>query len=449
MAHIMHDLESLGLEPGSVIRSIGAVVFDPFSAAQGETFYVNIDQTSCESFGLVTDPGTEAWWQDPARAEALAAVLIDPKPLPDALAAFTDFYQAQDGHRLWCQGPSFDAALLGAAYQAAGMKPPWAYNAPRDTRTVYDMAGFKPDSSKVAHHALADARDQARAVTECYLRIGLKPPAEASTDPVFGGRGGPLPNYNKGEDAWPAIWRDINRGEGEGVYRQMAELADDIILRTSVNCWDNCLQLPDAASGVAVGLIAANARFVLGVNPDVPIDQAAIDFAVAWESMARELKALGAGADRACRYCGCTQARACETPEGPCHWISGEVCSAPTCREKHERAIAAPAWTPALGAVMAERRRQIIEEGWSADHDDSQPGGMLARAAACYAVGSIIPNARDRLDPGHGAHAEPIWPWAMEWWKPTDRRGELVKAGALILAEIERLDRAAATGKAG
>jgi hypothetical protein len=32
---------------------------------------------------------------------------------------------------------------------------------------------------------------------------------------------------------------------------------------------------------------------------------------------------------------------------------------------------------------------------------------------------------------------------ADEWWKPTNRRRDLVKAGALILAEIERLDRAA------
>lgn len=35
------------------------------------------------------------------------------------------------------------------------------------------------------------------------------------------------------------------------------------------------------------------------------------------------------------------------------------------------------------------------------------------------------------------------WPWHRVWWKPSTRRRNLVKAGALILAEIERLDRAA------
>jgi hypothetical protein len=37
-----------------------------------------------------------------------------------------------------------------------------------------------------------------------------------------------------------------------------------------------------------------------------------------------------------------------------------------------------------------------------------------------------------------------LWPWSVQWWKPKDRRRDLVRAGALIVAEIERLDRAAA-----
>jgi hypothetical protein len=48
----------------------------------------------------------------------------------------------------------------------------------------------------------------------------------------------------------------------------------------------------------------------------------------------------------------------------------------------------------------------------------------------------------------HGTHDTSIcdtapdgWPWAPELWKPANARRDLVKAGALILAEIERLDR--------
>jgi hypothetical protein len=36
-----------------------------------------------------------------------------------------------------------------------------------------------------------------------------------------------------------------------------------------------------------------------------------------------------------------------------------------------------------------------------------------------------------------------MWPWARQWWKPTGARRDLVKAAALLLAEIERIDRAA------
>ena len=92
--------------------------------------------------------------------------------------------------------------------------------------------------------------------------------------------------------------------------------------------------------------------------------------------------------------------------------------------------------TQALQDVAAERRRQIESEGWSADHDDDHAAGELAIAAACYALsstGSIIsPNT------ALGA----LWPWAWHWWKPKDRRRDLVRAAALIIAEIERLDRA-------
>ncbi|KMO18866.1 hypothetical protein [Methylobacterium indicum] len=93
------------------------------------------------------------------------------------------------------------------------------------------------------------------------------------------------------------------------------------------------------------------------------------------------------------------------------------------------------AWTD----VLAERRRQVSEEWWTPQHDDAQPDGYIALAAAAYAYGSQFP---EQLRQAGGRPG--WWPWALKWWKPTDRRRDLVKAGALILAEIERLDRASA-----
>lgn len=33
------------------------------------------------------------------------------------------------------------------------------------------------------------------------------------------------------------------------------------------------------------------------------------------------------------------------------------------------------------------------------------------------------------------------WPWDAKWWKPKNTRRDLVRAGALIVAELERMDR--------
>ncbi|MDN2700181.1 hypothetical protein O0882_28110 [Janthinobacterium sp. SUN073] len=89
--------------------------------------------------------------------------------------------------------------------------------------------------------------------------------------------------------------------------------------------------------------------------------------------------------------------------------------------------------TQAATDVLAERRRQVESEGWTTAHDDKYDAGSLSAAAACYAMQSDV-----------NLGAPPEWPWSLAWWKPSDERSNLVKAGALILAEIERLDRAAA-----
>lgn len=103
-------------------------------------------------------------------------------------------------------------------------------------------------------------------------------------------------------------------------------------------------------------------------------------------------------------------------------------------------AQAAPPATSAARDVLAERQRQISAEGWTPEHDDEHIPGTLSQAAGCY----IEWNGYEQSVVPEGAI--PInWPWAADWWKPKDERRNLVRAGALILAEIERLDRAEIT----
>ena len=89
--------------------------------------------------------------------------------------------------------------------------------------------------------------------------------------------------------------------------------------------------------------------------------------------------------------------------------------------------------------IEEERVRQLSKEGWSAEHDDRHDRFELTKAAMCYC-------AVDAVDVGAFAMLYKfLWPWAPEYWKPGYGQAgtvrSLVNAGALIAAEIDRINR--------
>ena len=88
--------------------------------------------------------------------------------------------------------------------------------------------------------------------------------------------------------------------------------------------------------------------------------------------------------------------------------------------------------------IAAERERQITAEGWTPEHDAEHTDGALAEAAICYAntaSAQVRGNCAAKL-------MDDQWPWMPEWWKPSeDPVRNLVKAAALIAAEIDRIQR--------
>lgn len=106
-------------------------------------------------------------------------------------------------------------------------------------------------------------------------------------------------------------------------------------------------------------------------------------------------------------------------------------------RDLYDEALTVEPLTSGEKAVLAERHRQIEREGWSAAHDDCYTSRELAAASACY-IQSVLSS-----DPTMPAE----WPWDARWWKPSGVRRDLVKAAALLLAEIDRLDRAERKGE--
>ncbi|HEY5083421.1 MAG TPA: hypothetical protein VII48_02775 [Rhizomicrobium sp.] len=109
----------------------------------------------------------------------------------------------------------------------------------------------------------------------------------------------------------------------------------------------------------------------------------------------------------------------------------------------------------AIEDIAAERQRQIESEGWSSSHDDEHAFGVLLKAAIGYCIPAAA--ALDLLAAGKvtqaavnlahkGSSVPRIWPFSISWWKPKDLRKDLIRAAALIAAEIDRLDRMKARG---
>lgn len=102
--------------------------------------------------------------------------------------------------------------------------------------------------------------------------------------------------------------------------------------------------------------------------------------------------------------------------------------------------------------IAAERKRQIEVEGWTPEHDDEYAHGELSMAAAVYAAhtSADIQIHDPKIHIGRVEEAQRFvrmcWPWSDGWWKPKSRRRNLIRAAALIVAEIERLDRQATHG---
>ena len=200
--HMMIDLETFGTAPGSVIRSIGACIFDPWASNwandSSPCFYANVDEQSCLDIGLTKDPRTEEWWaKQPREVEAL--LLTNQLPIERVLSSLEQFWHDTRAQFVWSYGANFDIVLIeeairraDAAHAADGkgpegeavasweMAPPWSYKNTMCCRTTLRHAGIDLESyskaqpgNRIKHHALDDARVQANAVTAAYQRLRI------------------------------------------------------------------------------------------------------------------------------------------------------------------------------------------------------------------------------------------------------------------------------------
>lgn len=187
MKKIMLDLETMGLKPGYVVLSIGAVVFDedgptdPDPVVDNE-FHCRLDTSVQHAVGLRTDPDTALWWMSQSAGAQQSLIEMDPLSVQPSLGAFADWLtevvdeeENSDGTlkvEVWGNGANFDPPMLREVFEAVGVKCPWAWYNERCFRTekkqmtalIKRYGGGEPKLPAfdgIKHDALSDAHHQA------------------------------------------------------------------------------------------------------------------------------------------------------------------------------------------------------------------------------------------------------------------------------------------------
>ena len=161
--NIMLDLETLGTTAGSVILTVGAVVFDNSGVKEG--FYRRINLKDSLSYGFTVDADTLKWWMrqnEIMRDESFDVHSKASDNVTTALDWIQNFFLAA-GKKvvLWGNGASFDPVLLEAYFRKFGLSLPFDYRNVRCYRTVSAMFPSVPKRVRLhAHNARYDAEAQ-------------------------------------------------------------------------------------------------------------------------------------------------------------------------------------------------------------------------------------------------------------------------------------------------
>lgn len=185
MNDLMIDLETLATTPDALILSIGAVFFDRDAPGKlGAEFYqrVEFDQKHGRICSKTLD-----WWMERRGAWPTG----DAVRLEVALRSFTrfvaehtpgfgqavivrDLKEGPPRLRIWGHGADFDPPILHSAYLVCTMQVPWGKGQCRDTRTLFELAGYEWKTEgprEGVHHALQDAKAAALAVQTAIRKL--------------------------------------------------------------------------------------------------------------------------------------------------------------------------------------------------------------------------------------------------------------------------------------
>lgn len=177
MSHFMVDLETLGTEPGCVLRSIGIVKFDESNILS--SFYVNIDRASCEANGMTVSAETERWWAEQSK-DAQDALVQDQQDVRVALIRAGEYLSTEEpmitSVKLWGNGAAFDNVILAKAYDLCQIPRPWKFFNDMCFRTMKNLFRLAPVPQRQGtyHNAMDDAAHQVRHLQSICKHYGIR-----------------------------------------------------------------------------------------------------------------------------------------------------------------------------------------------------------------------------------------------------------------------------------
>ena len=173
--HGMIDLETLGTTPNSVVLTIGAVKFDPFTNDEPiERLHLKLNTEEQFNKGRIKDDDTLAWWLSQDKEVRDAAFTEYRVSINDGLNALMEW--SKDVSKIWCQGPSFDFPMLYSLHRDFNMDYPFnKFWLQRDSRTITSLVNdnLKEKINYNAHDAVEDCVKQAKCVQYVYKKLNI------------------------------------------------------------------------------------------------------------------------------------------------------------------------------------------------------------------------------------------------------------------------------------
>lgn len=170
MTDVSIDIETMGKGQNAALCQIGFVCFNRHTGELGSTVLVNVDIMDAVACGGVITADTVNWWS--MQGGFRYAMSLPIVSVSHALKVVRDNLPELP---LWANGDTFDIAVVERLYIHLGQAVPWAYNAPRDLRTLRDVCAYSEILTECpavpTHNALDDAIAQAKEIVDRIGRI--------------------------------------------------------------------------------------------------------------------------------------------------------------------------------------------------------------------------------------------------------------------------------------